>query len=492
MYAVKVGWVGQTFALAKANESMGKKSRIRRSKEDRKAMVESFIKRYQNSNSGSFPSLNLTHKEVGGSFYTVREIVREIIQENRVLGPAKLTEDEQELDQFHEQYPLGLMSIECQNHLSSSSETHVVSNDYQNLSKELDNTLNAEVDSQQLQKLDNGKYINGDSADKEYKGVDASEPPVQVNQEILHTELRINQNLESLEDIIDASTSKVTPLVTDTVVETFPDTFASKITRGIESVEETLAADLQQPETERVKDKSVISESDYCGSLDEKSVEHLGDISTSKVTPLVTDIVVETFPVTFASKITQNMESVEETLAADLQLHETERVKAKSVISESDYSGSLDEKSVEHLGDQLVEALSSSTKSSTISTLVGDNLQTDMAFKDDSSLQTMQTTKENVEISEMELKPAPKTVHNKSSNNMGSNQGEALSQEAAAVKTKSDNESPYSKEGRNSTLNRTKLESWEGSDRLTPEAETNPLLAVVKAFISAFVKFWTE
>ena len=44
MHAVKGGWVGQTFALAKCNDSGGKKSRIRRSKEERKGMVESFIK----------------------------------------------------------------------------------------------------------------------------------------------------------------------------------------------------------------------------------------------------------------------------------------------------------------------------------------------------------------------------------------------------------------------------------------------------------------
>lgn len=50
-----------------------------------------FAFRYQNSNNGSFPSLNLTHKEVGGSFYTIREIVRELIQENRVLGPGSPT-----------------------------------------------------------------------------------------------------------------------------------------------------------------------------------------------------------------------------------------------------------------------------------------------------------------------------------------------------------------------------------------------------------------
>jgi len=49
-----------------------------------------FVFRHQKLNNGSFPSLSLTHKEVGGSFYTIREIVREIIQENRVLGPGDL------------------------------------------------------------------------------------------------------------------------------------------------------------------------------------------------------------------------------------------------------------------------------------------------------------------------------------------------------------------------------------------------------------------
>ncbi|CAL1386942.1 unnamed protein product [Linum trigynum] len=100
MHAIKGSWVGQTFALSRSNESGGRKSRIRRSEEESKGMVELFIiKMYQSLNNGNFPSLNLTHKEVGGSFYTVREIVREIIQENRVFGPAKFLPAEQD---FHE------------------------------------------------------------------------------------------------------------------------------------------------------------------------------------------------------------------------------------------------------------------------------------------------------------------------------------------------------------------------------------------------------
>ncbi|XP_073021205.1 uncharacterized protein [Primulina eburnea] len=112
MHAIKGGWVGQAFALATSNDSGRKKSRIRRSKEERKDMVESYIKKYQKSNNGNFPSLNLTHKEVGGSFYTVREIVREIIQENRVLAPPKVLVDDYDYSVFIEQHPLGSLSIE--------------------------------------------------------------------------------------------------------------------------------------------------------------------------------------------------------------------------------------------------------------------------------------------------------------------------------------------------------------------------------------------
>lgn len=149
MHTIKGGWVGQTFALATCNDSGGRKTRIRRSKEERKSMVETFIKKYQKSNDGNFPSLNLTHKEVGGSFYTVRELVREIIQENRVLGPAKLSPEEQNNIMFAEEYPLGSISTEPQS-LSLSGETHVMSsfapNHSMGKSEEADFGVNRQLD----------------------------------------------------------------------------------------------------------------------------------------------------------------------------------------------------------------------------------------------------------------------------------------------------------------------------------------------------------
>ncbi|KAI5399477.1 uncharacterized protein LOC127092921 isoform X4 [Lathyrus oleraceus] len=121
---IKGGW-RPTFALAKKNDSQERKTRIRLSKDKRKAMVESFIKKYQESNGGNFPPITVTHKEVGGSFYTVREIVREVIQENRVLGPAKFNLDEFSTDRFLEQNPLGSIASGPQPFLGeSSNEVH--------------------------------------------------------------------------------------------------------------------------------------------------------------------------------------------------------------------------------------------------------------------------------------------------------------------------------------------------------------------------------
>ncbi|KAG9441734.1 hypothetical protein H6P81_017588 [Aristolochia fimbriata] len=83
-------------------------------------MVEVFVKKYQASNNGNFPSLNLTHKEVGGSFYTVREIVREIIQENRVLGPASPISENENVVKYLES-PLSLSPL-CGSAVTFSQE----------------------------------------------------------------------------------------------------------------------------------------------------------------------------------------------------------------------------------------------------------------------------------------------------------------------------------------------------------------------------------
>ncbi|PWA78968.1 hypothetical protein CTI12_AA210330 [Artemisia annua] len=134
MQVSKVGCVGKTYALAKLNDSAGGKKSKRRSKEERKGMVETFVKKHQASNNGSFPSLNLTHKEVGGSYYTVREIFRELIQENRVLAPPNLPPGEknmEKLDSFLENYPLGSISFDPNVHGLPPKDKQTLLNEYE-------------------------------------------------------------------------------------------------------------------------------------------------------------------------------------------------------------------------------------------------------------------------------------------------------------------------------------------------------------------------
>ncbi|CAL9244050.1 unnamed protein product [Arabidopsis halleri] len=50
----------------------------RLSRDDRRALVESFVNEYRENNAGRFPSLRATRKEVGGGYYVVREIFQEL------------------------------------------------------------------------------------------------------------------------------------------------------------------------------------------------------------------------------------------------------------------------------------------------------------------------------------------------------------------------------------------------------------------------------
>ncbi|KAK8638838.1 hypothetical protein V6N13_137247 [Hibiscus sabdariffa] len=206
MHAIKGGWVGKTFALAKFNESGGKKSRVRLSKEERKTMVESFIKKYQESNSGNFPSLNLTHKEVGGSFYTVREIVREIIQENRVLGPAKLTEGEKNTDLFLQQNPPGSVSTAPETLLSvQSNGSSFVPHDYEDAIDESVFSVRSEY-----KKFHCEQIITGDLIDVTNGSDKAAIVEVQVIEP---------PESDKSEKEMDASITQVTQITADVVVK---------------------------------------------------------------------------------------------------------------------------------------------------------------------------------------------------------------------------------------------------------------------------------
>ncbi|CAI0442502.1 unnamed protein product [Linum tenue] len=75
-------------------------------REERKALVESFVKQYQESNNGKFPSIKLTKQAVGGSYLVVRHILQEVKfvwSRDQVPKPGPA-----------EQFPQGTISTEPQ------------------------------------------------------------------------------------------------------------------------------------------------------------------------------------------------------------------------------------------------------------------------------------------------------------------------------------------------------------------------------------------
>ncbi|XP_057766680.1 uncharacterized protein LOC130987087 isoform X2 [Salvia miltiorrhiza] len=66
-----------------------RKSRKRPSKNDRRAMVETFVNEYRITNDGKFPTLSHTIKEVGGGYYYVRQIVQEMLYNSKQSSDSK-------------------------------------------------------------------------------------------------------------------------------------------------------------------------------------------------------------------------------------------------------------------------------------------------------------------------------------------------------------------------------------------------------------------
>lgn len=469
MHAIKGGWIGQTFALAKCNDSGGRKSRIRRSKEERKAMVESFIKKYQNSNNGTFPSLNLTHKEVGGSFYTVREIVREIIQENRVLGPAKLTPDEDDTNRFFKQYPLASISIEPQ----TANGIHL-GQDRQGTSVTQVLNTSGQCTEAEYQRSCNGLNITGSKADERIEDCN----------ELIYKELQVSDATEADKNVVEkleASTAIGSHTRPGIIVETFPLRPVAKPTYSLDGSSDEardLPEALEYVETGKLELvpanlSSVLDTSSLencCDLLDEnatanpsgKSFERIGDEKASDFFTTKEGIGHDIQDGTdFEVEVSRNAISPLEILEqSNLSLeNSSDLVNENATIYRFE-----DEKAMPNLGDPLL-------KSSNFSTAK------------DGTVHDIQNT-------DLEVKPmvAPNSTHTNIS-------GISNSQDEVVTENKDDvQHSSSSQEGNNPnpTLDRIKLESWEKPSKTSEEQETNPLMTFCKALVAAFVKFWSE
>lgn len=501
MYAIKGAWVGRAFALASSNDSGGKKSRIRRSKEERKTMVESFIKKYQKLNNGNFPSLNLTHKEVGGSFYTVREIVREIIQENRVLGPAKFSMEGQENYMPLEQFPLGSIAIEPQTCLSPSEERDVASavtlNQYNTEIQEdiLSSSGQPNGSEHQSLLLDNEQVANGSNVViEEVFDSEGSVGTQAISDD--HQVTNDEQLLRTIKPFNKPNHQEVNNEKSDApVLGSAMPIFQHEV--SLEHHQESNKEQLLHSGREYAGNRYLISsddevvdeisqalgETNECGDSNDRrevaddnldsAVVQISDLEVSYgKTGLKADVNVEKFPLRPVARTIHDFE-----VAVNDQCDRPKTSEAVGTDCDStSSSNSMDvvDVAVPSVGDSPTEGLK------------------------------LSTTKETLEAQTSHLvgkKPVNDTerVRNEkkiNTRNSGVDCGQQLliHEESSASKSQTRNQHDSSKKrGMGSTLNRPNLEMWEGGSSVKPaERESNPLLALLKEFIKAFQKFLTE
>ncbi|KAL8538749.1 hypothetical protein ACS0TY_000672 [Phlomoides rotata] len=464
MHACRGGWAGQAFALATSNDSGGKKSRIRRSKEERKSMVESFIKKYQQSNNGNFPSLNLAHKEVGGSFYTVRELVREIIQENRVLAPPKVSLEENGHSGFLEQHPLGSISMEPQIDLSESERVHMVTHiapDKYQISTE--GNISSSSESYSLE-MDNAHIINGVTK-------------VAVKDEGFDRTSVEEEKIVNVLEVLDESPHSDNPVVTNVDHQDNIDGSSLSIenVNGIESQwpvneqghnKNDDVVDKNEEFGQRIHSEPAVMETLYTEKLGAQNIE----TSEAIKSPMNSDVVVEKFPLRPVPKTIQNMDGecgkLHETAVT---LEDNALQNEKKTYTQSS-SGSVN-KGEEKLSDLTVELNAKNGDEK-----VGLNLQ---------GPKSSSASKPSLLATELESKISSPEANRRTDT--------SISEVPTAVGGKSsDQDNGSLPKGISPTLDRINLETWEGASKKSTRPENNPLLALVKAFISSFVKFWTE
>ncbi|XP_010515667.1 PREDICTED: uncharacterized protein LOC104791468 [Camelina sativa] len=500
MQSIKTSYVGQVFALAKPHDSGGKRTRNRIPKEERKTLVESFIKKHQKLNNGTFPSLSLTHKEVGGSFYTIREIVREIIQENRVLGSGDLVlEGNGSSDRLQDQ---GLSSSIMMDPVPplflSPNGFHSASDQSYDFSSEAEEMKSPEIGSQAAPE-DRGsdcREVNGKKILEEDIGL--------VNQSMDSTDISMTQ--------LAASSSEETDIKRAAELQDIMDTVQDKgldVDNKDEEIEELPSIESDGTELnneERVNDaEAAMTETvnitvNTLGTID-KPAETVGET--------------ETFPV---RSVTSTMDSPDAQLSELVKLCEGEKGTKTEVEADSsktnhvelgEISSStsplLEEKKTEvivekrpnHIsvpvekknGEKIVNPASvdvecADTEGTVVVNPVIGNIHETKEFSN-GSLKTEQTmTTSGTESGNHKHDRAKmETMSSYTGNEVAS-----VEKKAAMEKVKVDaSDSSSSQKENNATLNRIKPESWKGERR-----ETNPLLAVLKSFLTAFVKFWSE
>ncbi|XP_011017552.1 PREDICTED: uncharacterized protein LOC105120868 isoform X2 [Populus euphratica] len=79
IHGANMQWRARSYAASvPSHMPKSHKAQKRVSKDDRRAMVESYVNKYRETHAGKFPSISDAQKEAGGNYYFIRKIVQEL------------------------------------------------------------------------------------------------------------------------------------------------------------------------------------------------------------------------------------------------------------------------------------------------------------------------------------------------------------------------------------------------------------------------------
>ena len=291
-----------------------------------------------------------------------------------MLGPAKLSPEEQSSYQFLEQDPLYSIAPDPQTLLLMSNETHLVSNHHQDTSKEQILCSDENDTGHDVQTSDNGRIINGSQVDVKSR----SDGPTCV-------ELQVSEPSESnkhLEEEWAASITKITPATAEEEQVLVSDGHSTVPEHQILDNGQTVHGSQLDIENKSSIQLRFTENHEAEPSEKERNIEETLAASGAKVNP--TDVIVEVFPLQPVTKTTDSVEGIlEEVRDLDHSLEEKEIEKVEcepsnvSFLSDgmnssknsnlgddksvANHSGPVDKEVIEDLAEPSLESLNGST-----------------------------------------------------------------------------------------------------------------------------------
>lgn len=299
----------------------------------------------------------------------MREIVREIIQENRVLGPAKLFSEDDD-SRFLEKHPVGSISFDPQNGLPLSDKTnavkHAPSNQDEITSGDHIFNFNLQFHGTEPVALDNKPLVNElSNADEKDGGSD--EPRMRYFSSICHQDSSTEGVSYFTEPFPQSNSQKCVDdqIVNDSEMfekdqECHKPTIANTIPIPRDTTCETSVLSsgmFRQPESQRLSDEQILDKSSQINEPT-KAVTYMEAVA-KEILDREKDIVkeLETSEAIMSHKKPEDLVETFPLTAVSKRIHDMDEEDSKL----SDVSGTLEDRATHHEGIMFTKSLSALT-----------------------------------------------------------------------------------------------------------------------------------